>query len=745
MPPKKRQTGRSSLPAPTTPREAGLRAFQTGRLDAAIGHWAPLVASDAAVARAFAEALLRRALSVTAAAPEDDLRRAMALAPADARFPFHLGRLLHRGGRLADAGEQYRRALALDPGNAAATRLLALLTLQQDPAADLAGLPGMTPAIQAWAAPAQAILAGTQPPEEQSPLGEFWRGLALLAKHSPAALAALSDERPLPSRALEVHRAYHRGAAEALSGRMGAALERWGQIYEPGHVPQSLAPSLVANFVALLTVRLSTLINTGKVAEAGELALRWWVLPGASAFDELRVLALDGAAREAAAAGAWRRACDLWEAARQVLARSQGLGSPRPILHNLALGYERQERWEEAAEAWRALLRTRRRGADEGDEARRWSWVRARVIECYRHAGRPDEAVTVFRQALKLDPNDLELRVQLADALYANEQDRAAYNEIQRILQIDPYYPEAVLRQLDYLSGRWQFAEAQALARELVERHPGRPDLRAHVGELFLNHGRVHAGYGDYKAAYNEFVEGERYAPENPRFPLNQARMLKAMGRRVDTAALVERALAVGGEQNETWVLAIETWVMAENLEAAQALIARYEQERSPGADDYLNLGFQLMSTALPPPPLFVRAAPPPPHDTPWTRLAMEQIERAVVLRPDDRRILLGIASFLMLPRPDLALGYAERAVALASDDPEALIVLGVCQSLGGQVAQAKTTLQQAAKIAGQQGRRDLREQAQALRGVVGTPTLRMMLSSAARGADALDDFDDLF
>lgn len=744
MPPRKQPPGRRQSAPPATPREQGLRAFQAGRYDAAIAHWAPLVAADPALARAFVEALLRRALGLAAATPKDDLRRAAALDPADPRLPFHLGRLLHQDGRLAEAAEQYRRALMIDPAHGAAARLLALATLQQDHGADLAALPGMTAEIHAWAAPAQALLLGQQPPADESPLGTFWRGLALLARHSPAALAALSDERPLPGPAIAPHRAYYRGAAEALSGDSRTAIERWGQLVEAGHAPDGAAQ----NLAALLTARLSALLAAGKPEAAGELAWRWWSLPGHPAFDELRIQLLDGAARAAAAAGDWARAAERWEAARHILAGAQGLGSPRPILHNLALAYERQEHWEEAADAWRALLRTRRRAADEGDEARRWAWVRARVIECYRHAGRPDEAVTVFRQALKLDPNDLELRLQLADALYANEQDRAAYNEIQRILKIDPHYPEAVLRQAEYLTSRYQLAEAQALARDLAERNPGRADLRARVGQLFLDHGRAHSGFGDYKAAYNAFVEGERYAPDEPRFALNQARMLGLLRRPGDTAALIERALAVGGERHETWVLAIETWFMLDDLEAARALIARYERERAPGADDYLALGFQLLSAALPPPPpafLARFAPPPPPKDTPWTRLAIEQVERGVALRPDDSRALLGIASFLMLPRPDLAVDYAARAVALAPDDPEALIVQGVAMGLAGQVPAAKETLQRAAQLARQQGRPDLRAQAQELRRVVGTPTLRLMLSSAFHGAGELDDSEDDF
>ena len=77
---------------------------------------------------------------------------------------------------------------------------------------------------------------------------------------------------------------------------------------------------------------------------------------------------LDSAAREAATSGDWTRALDLWEQARELVGATSGMGSPRPLLHNLALANERLKHWSEAAEAWRAMLRTRPRAATgQGD------------------------------------------------------------------------------------------------------------------------------------------------------------------------------------------------------------------------------------------------------------------------------------------------------------------------------------------------------------------------------------------
>lgn len=744
--------GRRPGTPPATPRELGLRAFQHGRLSDAIAIWEPLAPRDPAVARALAEALLRRALALGADDPLADLRRAAALAPNDMRVQLQIGRLMHRAGQHAAADAAYAAVLAREPGNQSAARLRALLALEQRPTTDLAALPWVTAQLRAWAAPAQSLLRGQIPPPESSPLGTFWHGLGQLAAGKPEAAATLADERSLPAEALHPLRRYLHGIAAARAGDNQAALRLWQSAYEAGHRP----PGLEANLGALLLERLQTLVDAGEVAAAGELARQWALLSAGAAFDELRLQALHAAAAEAAAAGDWKRAIQLWDAARQIVAGAPSLGSPRPILHNLALAYERSEDWETAADAWRAMLRTRakRRPAEaDPQEDRRWAWVRARIIDCYKHAGRPDEAVTVFRQAIKQDPNDLDLRLQLADALEANDQERAAHNEIKRILEIDPHHPEAVSRHALHLVERWQIPEAQRLARNLAAHYPEREDVQRRVADMFMAFGRAYSQFGDARAAFDNFVEGERYDPTNPRFPLNQARMAQDARRKVDSAALIERALAAGVEQTETWVLAIETWAMLGQFEQARALVERFERERAPTSDDYLAVGMQLMTSAIRqqmPSFIGVFAAPKQPQDTPAIRLASELIEKAVAARPDDTNLLKQIISTLMVARPDLARPFAARLVALLPDDADALIFMGLVQGLAGHDREGKATLKRAAQLATRAGQRDLADQANALRQAVGTPMLRLMLSAGLSGAfdddlDELDELEDLF
>lgn len=752
----KRPTRQTPTTPSLDPRERGLRAFQAGRFNEAIAIWSLLVGKDARVRTALAEAHFRRALSGTM--PDSivsDLRRAIELVPNEARYHFHLGRMLHRNGDLAGANTHYRQALQAPAPIPAAAQLLALATLQQAPQADLSNIPGMTPALQRWFAPIQALLrAQPLPSGDDSPVERFWRGLALIAAGDPAALDLLADDKTLPAPSLLALGRYYRGVAAARGGDTAAALKQWQAVHSSGYEAQKLHE----NLAVLLLEQLNSLDEKGDLAAAAALARQWAALPGNAAFDVQRLLMLDRGAQAAAAEGNWAQATDYWEAAREILGRSQSLGSPRPLLHNLALAYERQELWMEAADAWRAMLRTRPRkkaaapdaappAGDLSDE--RWAWVRERIINCYRNAGRPDEAVTVFRQALKADPNDLDTRVQLADALMANEQERAAYNEVQRILQIDPHHAEALFRKASYLSARWEYPEAEQIVRDIAARNPERDDLRARVANFFLNHGRQYAEYSRYDAAYNAFIEGERYQPDNYLFPLNQARMIIYLRRREDVQPLIERAITLAGDSIDAWTKIIETWVIADRIDEARALLERFERGFKPDVGAYIMLGTTILLRTTPPPPpsfgLLPSRPAPKPVDTPWTTIALDLIDKALALKPDDVALHKSLAGTLMLVRPDLARRFAEAAVSKEPDDPNALILLGIILGLDEQVQEAKKTLLRAGQMARRQNRPDIQEQAQELRGIVGTPFFRTMIQAGLSGEDIFDDddFDD--
>jgi tetratricopeptide (TPR) repeat protein len=738
------------------PRRQGLRAFQAGRFDNAIALWSSLGLRDPAVTAALAEAYFRRALSRTGEQPIDDLRRAIELAPHQLRYQYHLGRALHQAGDLAGAIERYRSVLRQDAGWKGAGMALALAVLEQDADVDLAALPGSTPRVRSALAPVQALLRGGMPqPEGDGPLDRLWQGLGLIQAGDPAASDALAETRPLPTSRATAVRRYYKGVADARAGDIDGALAAWQGVYE-AHVNTRW---LLDNLVAVLQPRLRELGDAGELERAVALARSVATLAaGRAGLGELLVRTFDRAAQATASTGDWARAVGLWEEARQIVSSSSGLGSPRPLLHNLALAYEAQERWIEAADTWRAMLRTRPRGRGPAGEDRgadgqpfelsdaQWAWARKRVIECYKRGGEPGEAVTVFRQAIKADPNDLDTRVELADALLVNEQEQAAYNELQRILQVDPRHVEARLRLANLLGERGDWLAAEKLLREVLAEQPKRDDVRRQLAQLLLAHGMEQLQWRQNAAAERAFEEGRRIAPDDHQFPLNLARIAIDQ-RKMDRAEeLLQQTLELAGDRLDAYLQVIAAWVVADKLDRARAVLAWAETSLPLTPDFYISLAASLLelSRRMALPNLFGPPAPPKEaaDDAP-SQFATELLERVVALRPNDARVRLQIAGTLMRIRPDLALSHAEAATQMEPNEPGNWSLLGLLLGLNDRKREAKETLRRGARLARQQGNTELAQEIEVLREQLDSPFFQFGLQFDSIFDDPdLDDED---
>jgi tetratricopeptide (TPR) repeat protein len=744
------------------PREQGLRAFRAGRWDQAISLWSDLAGSDPRVAGALAEAYARRARSrVEGSDPVADLKRATELAPQEIVYRYHLGLACHRAGDLPAAIEHYRAVLAHDPAWPGVGMALALALLEQDEATDLAATPDIPPAVRAALAPVQAVLLGDVPSTgEDTPMGRLWRGLALVRtqREGRAAADVLDDPRPLPSARAETIRRLYKGVAEAQADDVQAALTDWERAYrdEERARPPQHRQWLLDNLAVALTECLDAQLGQDDLEGATATARRALALPNRRApLSSMVVQALDRAARGAAHEGDWARAAQLWDEARNVVSSSAGLGSPRPLLHNLALAHEAQENWAEAAEAWRAMLRTRPRtateGAGGGPSPAQWAWVRKRVIECYQRAGQPAEAVAVFRQAVKADPSDLDTRLQLAAALEANEQDQAAINELHRILEVDPGHVEARLQLASVHDARGEWWAAEGALREVLRQHPEREDVTKRLARLLLERGEDLHERGFRDRARKVFQEGQQLAPEDYRFPLNLARLAIDERKSKQARDLLERTLELGADQPDAYIQVIHCWSVADDLDKARGVLARAEAAGKASPELYVGVGTLLVGRAARYGPLmasFALSEPSAKADDPWSGLGVEALDRAMALRPDDPHLRFGIAAELMTADPGLAISYVEAGLELAPDDVRGLALLGLLQALDDKKREAKKTLQRAAKLAREQGDPELVRHVEDIRSQINSPLLRLAIGMGPllEGIDDEDlDFDDLF
>ncbi len=728
-------------------RRRGIQAFQVGRYDDAIASWSRIPQLNAKLAVALAEAHFRRALTRPSDAERvADLRRAVELRPHDLRYQYHLGLALHRAGDLEAAVERYRVVRQHDPAWRGVGLALALARLEQDPRADLAALLGSTPQVRKLA-PVQALLCGTMPSVDgDKPVERLWRGLALIPDGDGAARELLADDRPLPAARAAGVRRYYLGVAAAQAGDLDSALHVWQHVYRQ-HVS---TPWLHDNLTAALLQRLSedTSQDAGRTAELAREAVS--LAEANTALAESLVHALDQGAQAAAARGDWLQATAFWEDARRVVSTNNALGSPRPILHNLALAYEAQERWMEAAEMWRAMLRTRpRKGGDTGQPSDvQWAWVRKRVIACYQRAGEPGAAVAIFRQAIKAAPDDLDVRLQLVDALIANEQEQAAYNEVERILAIDPAHVDARLRGSALLAARDEFRVAREMLQPLLEQPLQRDDVRRQMVALLLAEGQRSLQWFDVATAERAFQEAQRLDPADWRPPLNLARITISQQRLDHARELLSRVLELGGDQVDAYLQVIDCWAVADQMDELRATLARAETALPVTPDFFIEVSLMLLQRDMPPPMFGSFFLSPPKREvkeTPRSRLAIELLDRALTGEPDNARRRLDLAAQLASVNPALALRYAEEGTRMLPDEPEAQMLLAIVQAANERRREAKETLRRGARLARQQGKTALAQQMQDMRRHMDDPMLPLMLQIGPLLGEWADEDDDIW
>jgi tetratricopeptide (TPR) repeat protein len=774
---KKKKSNQKNFPnrpfaTPTDQRHQGLKAFESGHFEVAIARWTNLAQQDPKIKTALAEAYFRRALNNPL--PDGaitDLEQAIKLAPEDWRYQYHLGLNLHRSGKLNEAIVIYRRLLEQRPNLTGVGLALGLASLAQNPAVELNRLPGSTPATVAALSPVQALLQ-TRPLDAPSatnePLPRLWYGLSLLqGGKADKAREWLEAGQPLASRAATI-RLYYQGLAAFQTGDRAGALKSWRKAFENNRA----LPWLRQNLAALLLEQLNSADESQPVEEIAPYELLTALVKVNSELDEKMLEVFDRQAFAAAEKGDWATASRLWTEMREIISLSGAkAGSPRTVLHNLALAYEAQERWEEAAEVWRAMLRTRPRQSPtaktsleaSGYSETQWLWVRRRIIECYKQAGQPEQAVTVFRQAIKAEPNDIELRLQLVEALIANEQVQAAFNELNRIIQLDPDNVEAELKMaaLEDENGMWGADTARL--RRLLEKHPERADVRTHLIQSLLKHGQEWHDNGGLHNAQEFFEEARRLDPTDYKIPLYLARIAIDRAAPKEAQALMDETLRLGEKQPEAYALVFDCWVALDKLEEARQLLNRAEAILSPTPEWYIDLAANILrrkargeEEALSPlEQILGRFGPPPnkpkkpakpakPAENPWEQFAITLLNQATALKPGDAPTQTLVGTATMMYRPDLALPYLQEAVRLAPDDPRYQLTLGIALGLNEQGREAKEVLTRAAKQARKQGNVALADQIENIRREVDSPLFRM-LTQLGPLADLLDEGEDDF
>jgi tetratricopeptide (TPR) repeat protein len=439
-------------------------------------------------------------------------------------------------------------------------------------------------------------------------------------------------------------------------------------------------------------------------------------------------------AYKAASAGQWTDATQHWEAA------DQAEGGSFRLAYNLALAYERAEDFIAAGERWREALRRRPRRDDHPDaiDDEQVSQLWRRAAEAYSKAGEYDEAVHVFRQAVKWNPDHVDTRMALAEMLLANGQLQAAANELDRILERDPDNVPALLRQGEVVAASgswWRWNSPVSYWERVLELEPDNATARQLLVDFYQDQADYHLSWADYESAVEMYRQALEYQPEN-------GRVLAALGGcylRMDQQAIaqeyVEQALAAAPEDLNMYDQIIHAWLDVGQPDRAWEVMARAEAvvETIP-YDFYLHQAYYCIDQDA---------------DTarPW-------LARAVEKAPPDEPVLMLIGEMAVTARVwIIAREYLEQALATGQYQGQAHVMLGIVDAQEGDLDAAEKHWDEAERIARRERDKDLLERARMARVLFsGPPGLANFLMSMGGGPfdPSLPDFydeddDDLF
>ncbi len=512
--------------AAADPVAQGKEAFRRGDYDATIAAWEKAYQAQPSkeLASAIAEVYFRRGQvqfyrQGDEAQGLSDLDEATRLDPDEPRYAYHLGLAHHRQDHLATALTSYRLALEADPGFARAAEMAALVYLEQDEN------PQETPAWkalpldkQAELKPLVALIRGAPdvpvsvPPQpDTTDPGHLWQALIALRSGAGDARDLLAtwvqaDGQPEPVRAVA---AYALGLDALRQGEDEMAQAHWEAARRLGLE----AKVFEKNLGHLYRRRSIDVASGGRWPEAAAAAdAAQDLLPFTRELEQWAITAHLQAGYTEAQAGRWSAARDHWQKAAYLGEDS------RDLVQNLALAHEKTGQFYQAAELWREVVRRRPRKADAPDAltSKQVALLWGHVAECYAQAGDVEEAITTLRNAVRNDPENLDLRLELVDALSANDQWDAASNEIGRILDRDPDKVGALVRaaRIDEMDG--YLARARQIWEQVLELAPDHLEARERLAGVLTRQGTRLLQRGDFDRALEALREAVAYVPDEP-------------------------------------------------------------------------------------------------------------------------------------------------------------------------------------------------------------------------------------
>jgi len=356
----------------------------------------------------------------------------------------------------------------------------------------------------------------------------------------------------------------------------------------------------------------------------------------------------------------WADASVHWNAA------SQYMGS-RHLAQDLALAEERLGRWQEAAQAWRTMVRRRPRKETHpdylSDEQVAAIWRHA--ADCYEQIDETDEVITCLKNAIKYAETDSELRMQLVRALMEDERYEAAENELDRILEQDPDHVPALMQLGAIYEERWD-RDSMSVWRRVVQLDPQNRDARNALADAYISEANYGGGGGGWffrlrnqpqKAVIQKLQEGLEELPGHPKLLLELGKAYVQFNKQKQARATLREAWETAPTELPIVAEAMHELLHVKGGDIVDELLPTVRQMRGLLSGFWISQGMQVLECEL---------------DESWAeRFWDEAVQTAELKRGDDTKAFALIQVFELAAShemEEMAQKYAER---LRNEVPE--------------------------------------------------------------------------
>lgn len=184
----------------------------------------------------------------------------------------------------------------------------------------------------------------------------------------------------------------------------------------------------------------------------------------------------------------------------------------------------------------------------------------------FMEAGKTQEAIVEYRNALKTDSKYGEARLRLSEAYQAAGNTNQAYREAIRAADLLPKSNEAQLRAVRYLLAAGQFDDAKARIQPVIDRDPTNAEAQLALGNALV-------GLKDLDGAVREIEEAIKLEPNRGLTYSNLAAVKMAQGQKDQAKAAFEKAVEVDPKAIQPrLILAYFRWSIGDLAAAEETL-----------------------------------------------------------------------------------------------------------------------------------------------------------------------------